>query len=65
MQVLKSRKVWASAAAAATALLCFAAGAIDAETLVAAVIVAAGVFTGSVALEDGLAALLRTRGGPK
>ena len=61
MYVLKSRKVWASALAAATALACYAAGAIDAETLVAAVIVAAGIFTGSVAVEDGLAAVVRTK----
>jgi len=57
-QTLQSRKVWATLVASLVAVGLFVAGEIDADMLVRAITVIAGVFTGSVALEDGLSALL-------
>ena len=59
MQVLKSRKVWASLLVLCVALGLYLAGQITAEMFIGVVTVAGGIFTGAVAIEDGLSALLR------
>ena len=56
-QVLQSRKVWASVVAVGLlSVLCYF-GAIQGETYAWGVTVAVSVFTGAVAIEDGLSAL--------
>lgn len=57
-QVLASRKVWASVIAALIALSLYITGGIDGDAFIRAITVIAGIFTGSVALEDGLSALI-------
>ena len=56
-QVLQSRKVWASVVAVGLLSLLWYFGAISGETYAWGVTVAVSVFTGAVAIEDGLSAL--------
>ena len=56
-QVLQSRKVWASVVAVGLLTVLFYFGAISGETYAWGVTIAVSVFTGAVALEDGLSAL--------
>ena len=56
-QIVQSRKVWASAIALLLLSLLFYFGAIEGETYAWGVTIAVSVFTGAVALEDGLSAL--------
>lgn len=57
MQVLQSRKVWASAIALLIAVALYWADQITGAQLTWASAIIAGIFTGSVALEDGLSSL--------
>lgn len=61
MQVLQSRKVWASAIALLIAVALYWADQITGAQLTWASAIIAGIFTGSVALEDGLARWPRGR----
>lgn len=56
-QVLQSRKVWASAIALLIAAGLFWTDQITGDQMMWATAIIAGIFTGSVALEDGLSAL--------
>ena len=56
-QVLQSRKVWASVVALGLLITLYLTGAITGETFAWGLTVVAGVFTGAVALEDGLSAV--------
>ena len=56
-KVLQSRKVWASVVAVGLLTVLFYSGAISGETYAWGVTIAVSVFTGAVAIEDGLSAL--------
>lgn len=56
-QVLQSRKVWASMLAMLIAVALFWTDQITGDQMMWATAIIAGIFTGSVALEDGLSAL--------
>jgi hypothetical protein len=60
-QVFVSRKIWATIVAVALLGFLYANGDLDGEQLAQWVSVVIGILTGSIALEDGLSALLTRR----